>query len=57
MNRPDYMKQIENRILSLPEGAAFITSDFLDLADTQTISKALSRLASNGTIRRVVRGV
>ena len=57
MSRPDYMKQIENRILSMPEGTVFITSDFLDLADTPTINKALSRLSVDGTIRRVVRGV
>ena len=57
MSRPDYLKQIENRIRSMPEGSVFITSDFLDLADTPTINKALSRLSSEGTIRRVVRGV
>lgn len=57
MSRPDYMKQIENRILSMPVGAVFITSDFLDLADTPSVNKALSRLAVDGTIRRVVRGV
>ena len=57
MNRPDYLNQIETRICSLPEGSVFITSDFLDLADTPTINKALSRLSSEGTIRRVVRGV
>lgn len=57
MNRPDYLKQIENRILSKPEGSAFITSDFFDLADTSTVNKALSRLAADGTIRRVIRGV
>ena len=57
MSRPDYMKQIEDRILSMSEGTVFITSDFLDLADTAAINKALSRLAADGTIRRVVRGV
>lgn len=57
MSRPDYLKQIGNRIRSLPEGSVFITSDFLDLADTPTINKALSRLSSEGAIRRIVRGV
>ena len=57
MSRPDYLKQIENRIQSMPEGTVFITSDFLDLADTPAINKALSRLSSEGTIRRVIRGV
>ena len=57
MSRPDYMKQIEDRIQSMPEGTVFITSDFLDLANTSAINKALSRLAADGVIRRVVRGV
>lgn len=57
MSRPEYMKQIENRILSKPKGVVFITSDFLDLADTQNVNKALSRLAAGGVIRRIVRGV
>ena len=57
MSRPDYMKQIEDRIQSIPEGTVFITSDFLDLANTSAINKALSRLAADGVIRRVVRGV
>ena len=39
MNRPDYMKQIENRIAAAPSGHAFITSDFLDIADTLTVNK------------------
>ena len=57
MSRPDYQSKIEVRIASLPEGSAFITSDFLDIADTQVINKALSRMAEEGTIRRILRGV
>lgn len=57
MSRPDYQKQIEERIASLPEGNAFITSDFLDIADTQVVNKVLSRMAEAGTIRRILRGV
>lgn len=57
MCRPDYMKQIEDRITSASAGTAFITSDFLDVADTLTINKALSRLTEKGKIRRIIRGV
>ena len=57
MERPDYLKQIENRILSKPEGTVFITSDFLDIADTPAVNKALSRLAKDGVVRRIVRGI
>lgn len=57
MSRPDYMKQIEQRITAAPAGEAFITSDFLDIADTLTVNKALSRLTESGRIRRIIRGV
>jgi len=57
MSRPDYQKRIEKRIVSLPTGSAFITSDFLDIAGTQVVNKALSRMVEAGTIRRVLWGV
>lgn len=57
MSRPDSMKQIEQRIAAAPAGTAFITSDFLDLAEIPAINKALSRLTESKTIRRVIRGV
>lgn len=57
MERPNYLKQIEKHILSAPEGTVFITSDFLDIADTPAINKALSRLAEDGVIRRIARGL
>lgn len=57
MGRPDYQKRIEERIASFPEGSTFITSDFLDIADTQVVSKALSRMVEAGKIRRILRGI
>ena len=57
MSRPDSMKQIEQRIAVAPAGTAFITSDFLDLAEIPAINKALSRLTESKTVRRVIRGV
>ena len=57
MSRPDYLKQIENRIISVNDGDVFITSDFLDIADIQTVNKALSRLTEGKKIRRILRGV
>lgn len=57
MSRPDYQTRIEERIASFPEGNTFITSDFLDIADTQVVNKALSRMAEVGTIRRILRGI
>lgn len=57
MSRPDYLKQIETRMLSANDGNVFITADFLDIADTQTVNKALSRLTKDKKIRRILRGV
>ncbi|MDR1132327.1 MAG: DUF6088 family protein [Oscillospiraceae bacterium] len=51
------MKQIETRIIAADYGDVFITSDFLDIADTQTVNKALSRLTEDKKIRRILRGV
>lgn len=57
MNRPDYMKQIENRMIDAPPDVVFITADLLDIADTQAVNKALSRLAEENKIRRIIRGL
>lgn len=57
MQRPDYLTQIENRIVTAPFGKVFVPSDFLDIADTSAVRKALSRLAKSGKIRRITRGV
>ena len=50
-------QDIENRIDSIEPGKLFITSDFLDIADTVNVNNVLSRLARAGRIERVVRGV
>ena len=57
MNRPEFQKLIEKRIADAPHGEAFITADFLDIADTQAVNKALSRLTEDKSIRRIIRGV
>lgn len=57
MQRSDYLKQIESRIAAAPSGTAFVASDFLDIADSDAVRKALSRLTESGKLRRIVRGV
>ena len=57
MGRPDYLTQIEERITAAPGGEVFVPSDFLDIADTTVVRKALSRLAESRKIRRIIRGV
>ncbi|MEO1858048.1 MAG: DUF6088 family protein [Rubritalea sp.] len=55
------MKSIENktssRIYANHRGWAFSKIDFLDIGNDADIRKALSELASKGTIRRVLRGL
>jgi len=55
--RPKYQAQIEDRIKGYPYGTAFSASDFLDIADANSVSQALFRIEKNGTIRRVMNGV
>jgi len=57
VQRPDYFEQIKSRILSSKPGSMFITSDFFDIADTQVVNKALSRLEKSKVLRRILRGV
>jgi hypothetical protein len=57
MTREMYLKEIKNHILRQEEGTMYIPSDFLDMANVNAVNKALSRLASEGTIRRILQGV
>ena len=55
--RPKYRLQIEERIAGYPYGTAFSASDFLDIADANSVSQALFRIEKEGGIRRVINGV
>ena len=55
--RPRYQAQIEKRIQGYPYGTAFSASDFLDIADSNSVSQALFRMEKDGGIRRVITGV
>lgn len=57
MNRPNYLEKITNRIETSGRGTMFITSDFLDIASTDVVNKALSRLEKSNVIRRIMRGI
>ena len=48
---------ITKRIDEAPFGSAFVTSDFTDLAEYETVKKTIARLEKKGAIRRVLRGV
>ena len=52
-----YAKQIQQRIEDSCGGAVFSSSDFADIADTETVRRNLSRLTKRGALRRVINGV
>ncbi|MDE3179764.1 MAG: hypothetical protein KGM47_08895 [Acidobacteriota bacterium] len=55
--RQDPSKQILARIYGSGRGNAFTPKDFLDLTSHETARQSLRRLADEGTIRRLMRGV
>jgi len=55
--RPRYQAQIEERIRDYPFGTAFSASDFLDIADANSVSQALFRMEKDNSIRRVINGI
>ena len=55
--RPKVQSQTEERIMGYPYGTAFSASDFLDIADANSVSQALFRIEKDGRIRRVINGV
>ena len=50
----NYMQEIKNRILSSEDGSVFSTSDFADIADTNTVRSALYRLVKDNTVLHFV---
>ena len=50
-------KQIENRIRTANTDAVFEISDFLDIADYETVRKSLFRFEKEGFLRRILPGV
>ena len=52
-----YSRQIQERISNAAEGTVFVSSDFADIADTETIRRNLNRLTQAGVIRRILKGI
>jgi len=52
-----YSKQIQQRIKDAPEGTIFTSSDFSDIADTETVRRNLSRITRTGVVRRIFNGL
>ena len=49
--------KLRSRIYGSGRGSAFTPNDFLDLGSRDAVDKALSRMATQGTIRRLARGL
>lgn len=49
--------KIKRRIIGKGRGAIFAPSDFLDIGSRASVDQALSRLADQGVIRRLTRGL
>lgn len=52
-----YSRQIQKRIGEAEAGTVFVSSDFADIADTETIRRNLNRLTQSGMLRRILKGV
>ncbi len=52
-----YSKQIQERISNAAEGTVFVSSDFANIADTETIRRNLNRLTQAGVVRRILKGI
>lgn len=57
MERPNYLKQIKERVENLEKGSVIIPSDFFDIIDAVKVNVSLTRLVEDKTIRRIMRGV
>ncbi len=52
-----YSKQIQERISNAAEGTVFVSSDFADIADTETVRRNMNRLTQKGMLHRILKGV
>lgn len=52
-----FKSKINRKIHCLPKDAVFISNDFLDIADYETVRKNLNRMVIEGTIQRILKGV
>ncbi|MCL2722325.1 MAG: DUF6088 family protein, partial [Treponema sp.] len=57
MNRPNYLKQVRERVDTAEPGAVFVPSDFFDIAEAVKVNMCLSRLEDSGDLIRVMHGV
>ena len=52
-----FMSATRERVAASADGTIFVSSDFADLADSNTVRQCLFRLVKDGTLRRILRGI
>ena len=52
-----YTHQIKERILAAADGTVFVTSDFSDIADNNTVRQNMLRFVNDGILRRIMGGI
>ena len=57
MARPDYLRQMRERIDHAEAGTVFIPSDFADIAEAAKVNMCLKRLKESGELTSLKRGV
>lgn len=57
MARPDYLRQMRERIDHTEAGTVFIPSDFADIAEAAKVNMCLKRLKESGELTSLKRGV
>ena len=57
MQRERYLEAIKNRISRSETGSVFVLSDFSDIADTDAVRKAITRIENDKVLIRIMRGV
>lgn len=57
MNKTTNLTRIQDRINAFEIGTVFVAMDFVDISDKTNINAYLAKLADEGLIRRILRGV
>lgn len=52
-----YMEKMRERVNSSNDGSVFVSSDFADISDANTIRQNIHRLVNDGSLRQIMRGV
>lgn len=55
--KTNYKQEILDKINSFDSDVVFISSDFFEIADYETVRKTLNRLTDDGVLQRIIKGL